>query len=148
LNEAKVSDLESVSLDAEQLDNEAIREIEQLEEDYGFHESNFKKIVVKNIPRQVYSFKNNNIKQTFISYNCYFHANGICFVVNKALLKPSHAANRLQDQKFRLGDRVVHVQDSGSAPIGAKGIVVGIDQNNIDVVFDVSFISGITLGGR
>ena len=74
-----------------------------------------------------------------------------CFIFQtqyKALLKPSQAANRLQDQVFRLGDRVVHVQDSGSAPIAAKGIVIGIDSNNIDVVFDVSFISGTTLGDR
>ncbi|CAG8482069.1 11267_t:CDS:10 [Paraglomus occultum] len=117
LNTVEVSDLERVSLDAEQLDKEAIAEIEKRAEQFVCHENDFKKIVVKNIPRQ-------------------------------ALLKPSHAANRLQDQVFRLGDRVVHVQDSGSAPIAAKGVVIGIDNNNIDVVFDVSFISGTTLGDR
>ncbi|CAG8541099.1 11047_t:CDS:10, partial [Ambispora leptoticha] len=65
-----------------------------------------------------------------------------------ALLKPSHASTRLQDQKFSLGDRVVFVQDSGSVPIAAKGTIVGIERHNIDVVCDSSFMSGSTLGDR
>ncbi|CAG8710122.1 28270_t:CDS:10, partial [Gigaspora margarita] len=64
------------------------------------------------------------------------------------LLKPAHASTRLQGQKFNLGDRVVFVQDSGNVPIAAKGTVVGIEKNNIDVVFDASFMSGSTLGDR
>ncbi|CAG8658856.1 9291_t:CDS:2, partial [Gigaspora rosea] len=64
------------------------------------------------------------------------------------LLKPAHSSTRLQGQKFSLGDRVVFVQDSGNVPIAAKGTVVGIEKNNIDVVFDASFMSGSTLGDR
>ncbi|CAG8607588.1 8358_t:CDS:10, partial [Racocetra fulgida] len=37
-------------------------------------------------------------------------------------------------------------KDSGNVPIAAKGTVVGIERNNIDVVFDASFMSGSTLG--
>ena len=47
-------------------------------------------------------------------------------VPRNALLKPSDAEHRLQDQKFALGDRVVYVQDSGKVPIATKGTVVGI----------------------
>ncbi|KAK4058246.1 exonuclease II Exo2 [Microbotryomycetes sp. JL221] len=65
-----------------------------------------------------------------------------------ALLKPSHAASRLRDQRFSLGDRVVAVSESGSVPLAAQGVVVGIQTGLIDVVFDVQFIGGTTLGDR
>lgn len=64
------------------------------------------------------------------------------------MLKPSHAATLLPDQTFKLGDRVVFVQDSGTVPIGAKGTVVGIDRLEIEVVFDDKFMSGMDLSGR
>ncbi|KAG0023624.1 5'-3' exoribonuclease 1 [Entomortierella chlamydospora] len=64
------------------------------------------------------------------------------------MLKPSHAATLLPDQVFKLGDRVVFVQDSGTVPIGAKGTVVGIDRLEIEVVFDDKFMSGMDLSGR
>lgn len=40
------------------------------------------------------------------------------------------------------------VQDSGSVPLAAKGVVVGLNVDSIDIVWDVPFISGTTLGGR
>jgi 5'-3' exoribonuclease 1 len=40
------------------------------------------------------------------------------------------------------------VQDSGSIPLGIKGVVVGINNQSMDVVWDVPFMSGTTLGDR
>ncbi|GAA5932467.1 chromatin-binding exonuclease XRN1 [Sporobolomyces koalae] len=69
-------------------------------------------------------------------------------IPRQALLKPEYAAERLRDQQFGLGDRVVTVVESGNVPLSAKGIVVGIQSTFIDVVFDVQFMSGTTLGDR
>ncbi|KAG8967784.1 hypothetical protein FRC03_009333 [Tulasnella sp. 419] len=69
-------------------------------------------------------------------------------IPRQAVLKPSHAVYRLQDQVFQLGDRVTMVQDSGSVPLCAKGVVVGLNANSIDVVWDSPFMSGTTLGDR
>ncbi|KAG9051186.1 hypothetical protein FS837_011301 [Tulasnella sp. UAMH 9824] len=65
-----------------------------------------------------------------------------------AVLKPSQAVYRLQGQVFNVGDRVTMVQDSGSVPITLKGVVVSLKPDAIDVVWDVPFMSGTTLGGR
>lgn len=69
-----------------------------------------------------------------------------------ALLKPSDAEHRLGSQHFALGDRVVYVQDSGRVPIGNIGTVVGISRTArtilLDIVFDLTFLSGTTLGDR
>lgn len=65
-----------------------------------------------------------------------------------ALLKPAHAATRLSEQTFDLGDRVMTVSDSGTVPLSAKGVIVGIQVGFVDVVFDVAFIGGTTLGDR
>lgn len=71
-------------------------------------------------------------------------------IPRQAVLKPSHAIYRLMGQEFRLGDRVVMVQDSasGGVPLGLKGVVVGISSKDIDVVWDRPFMGGETLGGR
>lgn len=66
----------------------------------------------------------------------------------RAVLKPDHAVYRLQNQTFDLGDRVVMVQESGGVPLSAKGVVIGLNTRSIDVVWDVSFISGTTLNNR
>ncbi len=69
-----------------------------------------------------------------------------------ALLKPSDAEQRLNHQYFRLGDRVVYVQDSGRVPIATRGTVVGKTRTSrttlLDVVFDVTFMSGTSLDDR
>ncbi|RKF61601.1 5'-3' exoribonuclease 1 [Erysiphe neolycopersici] len=69
-----------------------------------------------------------------------------------ALLKPSDAEHRLGNQSFSLGDRVVYVQDSGRVPIATRGVVVGISRTKrtvlLDVVFDLTFMSGTTLGSQ
>jgi len=54
----------------------------------------------------------------------------------------------LQNQRFALGDRVIMVQDSGGVPLCAKGVVVGLNNTSIDVLWDVPFVSGTDLGGR
>ncbi|PSR80591.1 exoribonuclease 1 [Coniella lustricola] len=73
-------------------------------------------------------------------------------VPRSALLKPSDAEQRLGSQSFRLGDRVVYVQDVGKVPIASRGTVVGISRAGsnkiLDVLFDITFMSGNTLDGR
>lgn len=65
-----------------------------------------------------------------------------------AVLKPAHAIYRLQNQHFALGDRVTMVQDSGGVPLSVKGVVVGLNSKSMDVVWDVPFMAGVTLGDR
>lgn len=69
-------------------------------------------------------------------------------IPRQAVLKPSHAIYRLQNQHFALGDRVIMVQDSGGVPLSVKGVVVGLNSKSMDVVWDVPFMSGVTLGDR
>src|ERR1700722_2029968 len=69
-------------------------------------------------------------------------------IPRQAVLKPSHAVYRLQNQRFSLGDRVTMVQDSGGVPLSAKGVVIGLTAKSMDVVWDVPFMSGVTLGDR
>ena len=73
-------------------------------------------------------------------------------VPRNALLKPSDAQWRLGNQHFALGDRIIYVADSGKVPIASKGTVVGLTLTTretwLDIVFDVSFMSGTSLGNR
>lgn len=69
-------------------------------------------------------------------------------VPRKVLLKPFDAEVRLNYQTFSLGDRVIYVCDSGSVPLANKGTVVSVQEKVVDVVFDTTFMSGTTLGGR
>ena len=69
-------------------------------------------------------------------------------IPRQAVLKPAHAVYRLQNQRFDIGDRVVMVKDSGSVPLSIKGVIIGINAKSLDVVWDVSFMSGSTLGNR
>jgi 5'-3' exoribonuclease 1 len=69
-------------------------------------------------------------------------------VPRQALLHPTHAEGRLQSQAFAVGDRVVYVQNSGKVDIAMRGTVVGINTDTLDVVFDGNVMSGSTLGGR
>ena len=66
----------------------------------------------------------------------------------QAVLKPSHALFKLQDQHFALGDRVIMVQDTGGVQLGAKGVVIGLNSRATEVLWDNSFMSGTTLAGR
>jgi 5'-3' exoribonuclease 1 len=73
-------------------------------------------------------------------------------VPRNALMKPSDAEHRLGNQKFALGDRIVYVQESGRVPIATRGTVIGVSRTTrstlLDIVFDVTFISGTSLDGR
>jgi hypothetical protein len=69
-------------------------------------------------------------------------------IPRQAVLKPSDAIYRLQEQQFTLGDRVTMVRDTGAVPLGAKGVVIGLNTKSMDVVWDVPFMSGTTLGDR
>ncbi|KAF9220420.1 hypothetical protein BS17DRAFT_344744 [Gyrodon lividus] len=119
LNSKGVRDFEPVSLFADQLTKETVREVEEYADSINKNRSSaaIKKAMVKNIPRH-------------------------------AVLKPSHAIYRLQNQHFTLGDRVTMVQDSGGVPLSIKGVVIGLGSKTMDVIWDVPFMSGVTLGDR
>jgi 5'-3' exoribonuclease 1 len=121
LKELQTKSFEKVPLDAEQLDSDAVKMIEQAA-DANFaatQDAEAKKI--GKVPRV-------------------------------ALLKPSDAEQRLSNQYFTIGDRVVYVQDSGRVPIGSSGTVVGKTRTArallLDIVFDATFMSGTSLGDR
>ncbi|KAI1391273.1 exoribonuclease 1 [Hypoxylon trugodes] len=73
-------------------------------------------------------------------------------VPRSALLNPKDAEQRLGNQRFNLGDRVVYVQASGKVPIASRGTVVGIstvgNHHMLDILCDNAFMNGTTLGGR
>ncbi|TVY82704.1 5'-3' exoribonuclease [Lachnellula suecica] len=121
LKSIESKNFEKVPLDAEQLDSDVVMAIEKAADNSLANNSaqDFKRL--KGVPRN-------------------------------ALMKPSDAEHRLGNQKFALGDRVVYVQDSGRVPIATRGTVVGISRTPrsvlLDVVFDVTFMSGTTLGER
>ncbi|KAH9944834.1 exonuclease II [Amylocystis lapponica] len=69
-------------------------------------------------------------------------------IPRQAVLKPSHAIYRLQNQHFALGDRVTMIQDSGGVPLSIKGVVIGMNAKSMDVVWDAAFMAGTTLGDR
>lgn len=112
--------LEKVPLEAAQLESEVIRKIEVAADD-DLSKSSAENIELQKIPRN-------------------------------ALLKPLDAEHRLGHQSFGLGDRIVYVQESGRVPIASQGTVVGITRtartSMLDVVFDVTFMSGTSLNDR
>ncbi|RMZ79754.1 hypothetical protein DV738_g3128, partial [Chaetothyriales sp. CBS 135597] len=121
LKEIESKSFERVPLEAEQLDSDVVKLIEQAADKAFASEPATVNKTLNGIPRS-------------------------------ALLKPSDAQWRLQSQKFAIGDRVIYVAESGKVPIASKGTVVGLTQTTretwLDIVFDVSFMSGTSLGGR
>ncbi|OAL38043.1 hypothetical protein AYO20_02495 [Fonsecaea nubica] len=121
LKEIESKSFERVPLEAEQLDSEIVKRIEQAADEALRSEPAPYNKTIGGVPRN-------------------------------ALLKPSDAQWRLGNQRFSLGDRVIYVADSGKVPIASKGTVVGLTQTTretwLDVVFDVSFMSGTSLGDR
>lgn len=121
LKEMESKSFEKVPLDAEQLDSDAVKLIEQAAD------ANFA------------------ITQDVVNQK-------IGKVPRAALLKPSDAEQRLGNQRFNIGDRIVYVQDSGRVPIGSCGTVIGKTRTSrttlLDVVFDATFMSGTSLGDR
>ncbi|KAL8968080.1 MAG: hypothetical protein Q9183_002637 [Haloplaca sp. 2 TL-2023] len=123
LKEVESKSFEKVPLDAAQLDSDAVAQIELAAN------NNFRELAANGV-------RNQRIKG----------------VPRSALLKPSDAEHRLSHQRFVLGDRVVYVQDSGRVPIATQGTVVGMTRTSrttlLDVIFDVTFMSGTTLENR
>lgn len=121
LKEIESKNFEKVPLEAQQLDSEIVKLVEQAADEALRTEPPPQNKTLGGVPR-----------------------NG--------LLKPSDAQWRLGHQKFTLGDRVIYVADSGKVPIASKGTVVGLTLTTretwLDVVFDVSFMSGTSLGDR
>ncbi|KAL2143231.1 hypothetical protein VTI28DRAFT_235 [Corynascus sepedonium] len=121
LKTLKTSSMERVPLDAEQLDSDVVMRL-ATEAD---------KLQLSAIPSRPKKM------------------NG---VPRNALMRPEDAEHRLGNQNFSLGDRVVYVARTGKVPIAFRGTVVGISRTPtaklLDVVFDVTFMSGNTLGGR
>lgn len=119
IKEKGVRDFEKVSLYSDQMEKEAVQQIEQVQDKLyaAKMQQQMKSAIFKSIPR-------------------------------RAVLKPEHAGNLLQHQRFSVGDRVIVAQEAGSVPLAVKGVVVGIQAGFIDVVFDIAFMGGTTLGGR
>ncbi|KAJ3023129.1 UNVERIFIED_CONTAM: hypothetical protein HDU68_008771 [Siphonaria sp. JEL0065] len=116
-----VKDFEKVSLDAQALTKPYVTKIEQtVDAIYADAGAELyqKSRIIKNIPRN-------------------------------AVLKPAHAPFRCGAQTFELGERVVNVAATGVVPLGALGTVVGIEGGRVvDIVFDLVFMSGVSLEGR
>ncbi|TBU45695.1 hypothetical protein BD309DRAFT_859613 [Dichomitus squalens] len=119
LNSKGVKDFEPVSLFCDQLGKETVKEIEALADSLTAN-------------KKPEGFKKAIVKG----------------IPRQAVLKPSHAVYRLQNQHFALGDRVTMVQDSGGVPLSFKGVVIGMNAKSMDVVWDAPFMSGTTLGDR
>jgi 5'-3' exoribonuclease 1 len=110
--------LDRVPIDADQLDADTIKKIEDsVSELRSKIVDEYKPIRINGVPRH-------------------------------ALLHPAHAEGRLQGQVFAPGDRVVYVQNSGKVEVASRGTVVGVNTTTLDVVFDEPIMSGSTLGGR
>ncbi|KAF8525866.1 exonuclease II [Hysterangium stoloniferum] len=118
LNTQGVRDFEPVSLFCDQLKKDTVTEIEKLADAF-------------NTNRSPASIKKAIVKG----------------IPRQTVLKPSHAVYRLQNQRFALGDRVIMVQDSGGVPLSVKGVVIGLNNNSMDIIWDVPFLSGTDLGG-
>ncbi|CAI7624593.1 unnamed protein product [Penicillium bialowiezense] len=121
LKSIEAKNFERVPLDAEQLDSDIVVLIEQDADRFNQAQPQMQPKKVRGVPRG-------------------------------ALLRPADVEHRLGSQTFKLGDRVVYAQDSGKVPIATRGTVVGLTRTArtllLDIVFDSSFMSGTTLGGR
>ncbi|KAI9933239.1 hypothetical protein AWENTII_002731 [Aspergillus wentii] len=121
LKSVEAKNFERVPLEAEQLDSDIVKMIEQDADKLSQGQPQMQAKKIRGVPRG-------------------------------ALLRPSDVEQRLGNQTFRLGDRVVYAQDSGKVPIATRGTVVGLTRTPrailLDVVFDASFMSGTTLGDR
>ncbi|KAF9534015.1 hypothetical protein CPB83DRAFT_757128 [Crepidotus variabilis] len=119
LKQKGVRDFEPVSLFCDQLGKDTVAEIESLADTFTKNKSS------------------TQIKKAIVKG-----------IPRQAVLKPAHAAYRLHNQHFGLGDRVTMIQDSGGVPLSVKGVVIGLNTKSMDVVWDVPFMSGGTLGDR
>ncbi|KAJ2999618.1 hypothetical protein HDV02_002387 [Globomyces sp. JEL0801] len=119
LKEYKIKELPTVPLSAEVLSKDAVRSIETELDTYSQ--------LLAETPLEAIDIKG---------------------VPRKNVLKPSHSKFRLMDQDFSLGDRVIMTLDQGDIPLGEKGVVVGIDGESLDIIFDHVILGGSTLDDR
>ncbi|CCK71177.1 chromatin-binding exonuclease XRN1 KNAG_0G01190 [Huiozyma naganishii CBS 8797] len=81
-----------------------------------------------------------------------FEMKNLAKVPREAILNPRVSLGLLRSQRFRLGDRVIYVQDSGKVPLFSKGTVVGYTtlglNLSVQVLFDHELVAGNTFGGR
>ena len=121
LKSTQSKNFERVPLDADQLDSDVVKKIEDTVDDIDAKSPPFESKRIKSAPRH-------------------------------ALLKPSDVEQRLGQQKFTVGDRIVYAQNSGKVPVGLSGTVIGLTRTArtvlLDVVFDSGFMAGTTLGER
>lgn len=121
LKTIETRNMEKVPLDAAQLEKSVVQAIEKATDEYNAANKGDVAKRVNNVPR-------------------------------KALLKPEDAEHRLSDQRFSIGDRVIYVAGTGKVPIASRGTVIGITRSArhtlLDVVFDITWLSATTLGGR
>ncbi|KAL2122356.1 hypothetical protein VTJ04DRAFT_2811 [Mycothermus thermophilus] len=121
LKSLKVNSMERVPLDAEQLDSDVVMQL-------AAEADRLQLASIQTIPKKM-----NNVPRN-------------------AVMRPEDAEHRLGNQKFALGDRVVYVARHGKVPAAFRGTVVGISRTPtaklLDVVFDITFMSGTTLGDR
>ena len=67
------------------------------------------------------------------------------------LLAPNDASSipsELAGGTFILGDRVAFLGRGGPPPLGARGTVVGVHDDDCEVLFDAPFLGGSDLQGR
>ena len=121
LKSVETKSFEKVPLDAEQLDSDIVRQIELAADENESNGPGTEGKKIGGVPRH-------------------------------ALLKPGDAEQRIGSQRFALGDRIVHVEGYGRVPIAMRGTVVGKTRTPrallLDIVFDQTFMSGNSLGGR
>ncbi|KAK6833246.1 hypothetical protein PG987_007940 [Apiospora arundinis] len=124
LKTVETSKFEKVPLDAEQLDSNVVKKIEE---------------VVDNLLEE---FNGGQGEDLFVKRKA----------PRNVLLRIEDAEQRLGAQTFSLGDRVIYAAGSGKVKTGAQGTVVGIstvgNHHMLDVVFDQPFMSGTALGER
>jgi len=121
LKAAQTSKFERVPLEAEQLDSVVVMKLAEAGAQVFLQSHDVDVINMKGVPRS-------------------------------AIMKPSDAELFLSNQKFALGDRVSFLSSSGKVPLGSRGTVVGLSRTAtnllLDVVWDLTFMSGTTLGER
>lgn len=121
LKGAETKKFERVPLDAEQLDSTVVMTLAQAGEQMAQAAGETSVKNMNNVPRS-------------------------------AILKPTDAELLMGNQRFALGDRVTYVAATGKVPVATRGTVVGIGRTAtailLDVVWDVAFMSGTTLGER
>ncbi|CAM0141184.1 unnamed protein product [Umbelopsis sp. WA50703] len=114
-----IADLPRVALDVERLDPEIVDQIEKAATNYNEVWDNLE-------------FRRVIIKN----------------IPRRVLLVPAQAPHKLHVQTFELGDRVLFAQDSGGIPLGLRGTVIGFEEKHLQVVFDMPFMGGSTVGGQ